>query len=176
MPRKKETPQVDVTQLPNLAQMTASTIQEAYTEWMANNTPEKIKAQCTRTLDRSAEEILRKVLGFKKVWDNSWELDHCNGRSGNSVVGEYLKANQNAAVKAWLSQIPMPTLTKSMESSFARYAKEVFDRGVKQELTRLAEEYASEQAAKFFERIIQNQKAEFDQQLKLLELISQKKD
>ena len=44
MPRKKETPQVDVTQLPNLAQMTASTIQEAYTEWMANNTPEKIKA------------------------------------------------------------------------------------------------------------------------------------
>lgn len=77
--------------------------------WKEENTPEKIKENVFNKLNKNKEEILLKVMGFNKNWGR-WELDHCNGRSGESYIGDYLRQVQQKALEEWARQIDLPKI------------------------------------------------------------------
>lgn len=53
-------------------------------------TPEKIRAFIVNYIENSITDLIHVSLGFSKDrWGNSkWEVDHCNGRAGESVIGK----------------------------------------------------------------------------------------
>jgi len=160
-------------ELPNLVEMSATTIQEAYNEWMQKNPPEKIKQDCLRTLDKSSEEILRKLLGFNKDSWGGWSLDHCNGRAGESTAGKYIRDTQITAVNKWLSQVDLPSMNAQMKKSMQAYAKEYFEREFNEQLRAKVKDYAKEQANTFFDTLVKTQSKQVENQLKVLELLLQ---
>ena len=160
-------------ELPNLVDMSATAIQEAYSEWLDKNSPEKIKKDCLKVLNESSEEILRKLLGFNKDSWGKWSLDHCNGRHGNSAAGDYIRKHQAAAVDAWLSQVDLPKLTLQMKKSMEEHAQNAFTRAFNKQLREKVETFAQKQADEFFNTLVESQSKQVEQQLKLLELLLQ---
>jgi hypothetical protein len=87
-------------------------IANAVNEWKADNTPEHLKKTVKKELDSQANTILVKLLGFDASYGkDAWQLDHCNGRDGNSSAGDFIATHQAEAIKEWLSTVAMPTLS-----------------------------------------------------------------
>lgn len=64
------------------------------------------------SLDKLFDDLLKKhgdglmcrLLGLSDRWSGSrWEIDHCNGRAGESIAGQFIKQNAAAAAERWLS-------------------------------------------------------------------------
>lgn len=125
-------------------------ITTALEEWKQQQTPEVIKKQVFQKLDKGTEDILLKILGFERRYGDKWEIDHCNGRQGNTAAGDYLRACQDQAVKAWFEQIEMPAMTPALKKQLeAAYKKEYTWRVV-----RAVEDAAQERARKDAEELV----------------------
>lgn len=98
-------------------------IVQAVYEWRKENSDEKLKNRVKHMLDKSSEEIVIKLLGFKKDYAGKWELDHCNGRSGESAAGDFFRKAHAEAVQEWLAGIDMPTLSPSLKAKLQREAQ-----------------------------------------------------
>lgn len=101
-------------------------ISTAMHAWSAEQV-KTIQAKVHRRLDKHADEVLMKLMGFNRDYSGgSWNIDHCNGRAGNSNISVFLKESQATAVKEWLSQIKLPEMSpkfkknieKEMQSSY----------------------------------------------------------
>ncbi|MDH1236515.1 hypothetical protein [Stutzerimonas stutzeri] len=118
-------------------------INSALESWHAANTPEAIREKVHKSLDNSSKEVVLKLLGFNNRWSNGWELDHCNGRNGNSVIGEYLKKTQEQILHEWFAKIPLPELTKmeinNLGKNFASQYKDAFRNYIARAATKKAE-------------------------------------
>lgn len=124
----------------------ASTLYNAVQEYMAENTKEKIQEEVKKALDDSKQQILRLLLGFKQdSWGKKvWELDHCNGRSGNSIAGDYLKSSLKPAIDDWLSQADLKsvTMTDNMKKTLQREYRELLHIRIGKNIEFLAKEHA----------------------------------
>lgn len=102
-------------------------IAAAVDEWQEKNPPDVIKQKIFDRLDSMQEEIAMKLLGFDARW-GTWGVDHCNGRSGNSAAGDYLRNVQQVAIQQWLEQLKFPAMTpaqkKQIDASIAAQYKE----------------------------------------------------
>jgi glutathionyl-hydroquinone reductase len=102
--------------------------------WKAQNTPVKLQADIFRRLDKERDVILLKLLGFDASY-GGWNLDHCNGRAGESTAGLFLKQVQGEAIKDWLTRTVMPTLTderrESIMKGMAQHYESLFREGLK---------------------------------------------
>ena len=145
-------------------------IDTAIDKWLAVNTPAEITKSVTKKLNEHKDEITLKLLGFDKSYGNRvWSLDHCNGRSGNSPAGEYLKATQSAVVKQWLENVPLPELTPTLLSKISSEFNDMYLRALKKELFSLAEEKAKKDSQKILDEVISTDSVE--NYLKTKELI-----
>lgn len=160
-------------ELPNLVEISAENIQDAYMKWLAQNTPETIQKNCLNILNKSQDDILRTLLGFEKDgWGRQeWKVDHCNGRAGESAVGDYLRRHQQATIDQWLAQVDMPKMTPSMKKSMEKEALDMFQRAFRRTLEVKVTKYAEDQASTFFNSIIESQKTQVNAQMKALELL-----
>lgn len=48
-------------------------------------------------LEEHVDKVILKLLGFDNHWSRDWEIDHCNGRSGNSFIGDQIAEKASAA-------------------------------------------------------------------------------
>lgn len=160
-------------ELPNLVEISAENIQAAYMKWLAQNTPETIQENCLNILNKSKDDILRALLGFEKdSWGRQeWKVDHCNGRSGESAAGDYLRRHQQAVIDQWLAQVNMPKMTPSMKKSMEKEALDLFVRTFRRTLEEKVTKYAEDQASTFFNSIVESQKNQVNAQMKALELL-----
>lgn len=73
--------------------------------WIKENKP-TIEATVRAMLDRRVQEVVAKLLGFGTRYGDGdeWKVDHCNGRSGESAVGDWLRERSGAAVHQWLTE------------------------------------------------------------------------
>jgi len=92
----------------------------AIVEWQQENSPETLKKRVKDMLDANSKTATLKLLGFDCRYDNGWELDHCNGRSGNSTAGDFFKNVQATAIKEWLADIGMPVLTPTEKARLTK--------------------------------------------------------
>lgn len=80
---------------------------KAFEEWCRLRYPNEkaVREFVFGTLDAAREGIVAKLMGFDNSWhDNKWGLDHCNGRSGDSAAGDFLRKQVKQGVEAWLSE------------------------------------------------------------------------
>ena len=146
-------------------------IAQAVASWQAIHTPATIKERVTELLDKSREEIILKLLGFDKCgWEGKWVLDHCNGRSGESAAGDYLRSVQADAIKEWLANIPMPVMSPKMLSNFKKQYQQEFDQRVQYQLQKLITQEADKRAAELFKNITSSN--QLDDYMKTMKLIN----
>ena len=88
---------------------------EATEAWLEENADrETVNRSVRRALDARREELVAKLMGFDRRWGSDWEVDHCNGRAGESAAGDFLRSLAVEGVKEWLSEQAgnMPDLPK----------------------------------------------------------------
>ena len=112
-------------------------IAQAVTEWEQKNTAEVLTQRVHQLLDKSSKEVVMKLLGFNETW-GKWELDHCNGRAGNSAAGDYLKEVQHSAIKDWLQTVSMPKLDKTVLTRLEKQAQSEYLQYINNEVRQLA--------------------------------------
>ena len=145
-------------------------IAQAIASWQAIHTPDAIKKRVTKLLDESREEIVFKLLGFDKSWEGNWKLDHCNGRSGESAAGDYLRNVQAGAIKEWLNNIPMPTIPPKMLADFKKQYQQEFNQRVQYQLQKLITVEADKRAVELFKNI--SSSTQLDDYIKTMKLIN----
>jgi hypothetical protein len=101
-------------------------------------------------LDSRMDSIVAKLLGFDDHW-GKWEVDHCNGRNGESAAGDWLRQQVGETIKSWLAEqagnlpkLPKTAITglrkeylrvleselsKLMRDAAVRDARELVDQG-----------------------------------------------
>ena len=136
---------MEVTMIDPTSTELITVIDTAIDKWVQNNPPEKISKEVKSKLDKYKDEITLKLLGFDKNYgDRNWRLDHCNGRSGNSAAGDYLRATQAVAIEEWLSTLTLPVLTPSQEKALLRDSQQHYYKAMRQavmsKLTKKVEE------------------------------------
>ena len=126
-----------------------------------------------KLLDDNAETIVLKLLGFDNRW-NSWELDHCNGRKGESAAGDYLRQVQHDAIQDWLKKVKLPELNKTLTSVMQKEIEAYYKNYLRQFLC----EYAREEAGKTAKELIQTlfTQSKVDGMIKLQQLIQGNKE
>ncbi len=126
---------------------------------------ESLTREIIAQLNEERREIVLKLLGFN---DNSWgelEVDHCNGRDRESIVGKYLHGQARAAVQAWMDKHLLvafeahikgkfsdPKVISASVKTFDRY----FTNALNDRLRSYAEDAAAEIAADFATKIKKN--------------------
>lgn len=143
----------------DLIQQISNQILEARKEWCQKylDNPENLKEKVQQTLSDNTNTILAKLLGFDtRGWSDKWEVDHCNGRSGESVVGDFIRHLVGEEIAKWLLEqtANLPNLskaqTKALENEYlSRYKEELRIR-----LRALAEQKAKQDAEKMFSQVI----------------------
>lgn len=103
------------------------TIAQATEDWKAVNTPEVIKKRVFKQLTTASDEIVMKLLGFDCRWDKKWELDHCNGRAGDSAAGDFIRDANQDAIKEWLATVAMPQITPALQKRLQKMAQEEYE-------------------------------------------------
>lgn len=161
--------------LNNPFQVVLESIVLALNEWHALHTPEEIKRDLFARMDKAQQEILLKLLGFNKdSWNGGWELDHCNGRSGESAAGDYLRTQQTENIKAWLDQVNLPKLPKkAIDSLIAEYQTK-FDFEITRQLDAMAKKAAVGYMESLMSQLTETSAA--DQYNKVLELLKPKQE
>jgi len=127
--------------------------------------------EITGRLNKARDEILMKLLGFDKDYGGSWKVDHCNGRNGQSIAGDFLKVTQQAAVEDWLKQVPLPVLTDELQEVLRADIQKQYE----YTLRHYASEYARAKAKKDLEALVAEivPSKQIENFLKLRELIEQ---
>lgn len=133
-----------------------------------------LKNTINKKLDNSVNEILRKILGFRPGYDY-WEIDHCNGRSGESAAGDYLKSKAGGLVNEWLDKYAGNLTNFEMDSQTVEVLrteiKSIYEQKVREELRQRAKDAAK----RFVDKLIGEIKLDEDKMkegIKALEFIS----
>jgi len=111
-------------------------IEAAKEKYFKDNPTTKIQDNFLKEIKKSEQEILRKVLGFdQNVWGNrTWKLDHCNGRAGNSPIGDRLSHIAEKAVKEWEQTELQLVLTQGMKKSMQKRVNDLIERKINSSL------------------------------------------
>ena len=147
-------------------------IAQAVEEWKQKNTEEALVAKTKRLLDTHSEQVVMKLLGFEedRCKENVWKIDHCNGRSGNSPVGDYLKQAQALAIKEWLGSVPVPKLSPSQTKKLGAEFLSEYLYAYTKVLREYAHSKATQDAKTFFDGLV-SQDA-LNKHMQAMELIS----
>lgn len=122
------------------------TLVESIREWQEINNKDTIRSKVHEKLDKNFNQIIMLLLGFEKnSWGNRWEVDHCNGRKGESSAGDYLKRVQKDSIEMWFKGIELPPPTKIVGDAVRKEYKKAFINTAKN----LARTVAREDAQKF---------------------------
>lgn len=118
--------------------------EQAAAEWFDKHGSEaQVKYDVTKLLDSKREEIVANLLGFKIDW-REWQVDNCNGRSGESAAGDLLRKTAGKAVDEWLlaQAGALPTLPKGAAKAFLREYAEALEDALRDRARSMAEEEA----------------------------------
>lgn len=132
----------------SLSEKAESAIKKALDTWVKDNLEnEKLDKYINVKLNEAKDKIVMKLLGFDDRWSKGWEIDHCNGRSGNSAAGERLRARIGKKLDEWLNQVDLPEKIPQelMRNLKAEYETEL-RRSLSNEIIRRAEDRAKELA------------------------------
>ncbi len=142
--------------------MTGKTLEErakiAVEKWKSENlTDEAIEMRITQLLDDKRDDILLKILGFDNHWGR-WEVDHCNGRDGNSFIGSSIKEMCQKAADKWVEDNfkTLPTIPKSLVKELRKEYLERVKRISRDKVYSIIEREESDEIEKLVFEVVDN--------------------
>ena len=108
-------------------------INEAIHEWLEKQNPEAIRKKVFDTLEAAKDEVAPKLMGFNKgSFGRGWEIDHCNGRAGESTIGDYMRKHQQEGIQQFIDQLNLVSLRpfskKEIEDMRKEYRQRVINK------------------------------------------------
>ena len=86
-------------------------INGAIHEWLEKQNPQAIRKKVFDTLEAAKDEVAPKLMGFNKgSFGRGWEIDHCNGRAGESTIGDYMRKHQQEGIQQFIDQLNLVSL------------------------------------------------------------------
>lgn len=86
-------------------------INGAIHEWLQKQDPVAIRNKVFKTLEAAKDEVAPKLMGFDRgSFGRGWVIDHCNGRAGESSIGDYMKEHQAEGIKQFIDQLELTKL------------------------------------------------------------------
>ncbi len=80
-----------------------STLHTIYDKALSTTNVGSIQQEFESKLKQMKNTILLKLMGFDdRYGNNSWEVDHCNGRAGQSVLGDRIRNAAQLALDSFL--------------------------------------------------------------------------
>lgn len=143
-------------------------IATAVEEWKDAHTEESIKRTVTDLLNKNKEQVVLKLLGFSSSW-GKWEVDHCNGRNGNSAAGDFLRDVQQKAIEDWMTNLILPTLCKADINAINKSAQQDYMYELRKKVRELAISQANRDAQAIIQSIVQSN--QIAARLKVMQLI-----
>lgn len=148
-----------MTQIPTEEELN-QTILDAKLKWIEKNgSKEQIEKLVFTRFNKDIIDTIAKIIGFDNRWggDNKWEVDHCNGRSGNSFIGEHIKSFCTEIIVKWFeknrttwTKIPKKEVEALRKAYYVEYKNTLKDR-----LYRLAREHGEEDARRMIQEMIE---------------------
>lgn len=90
--------------VPTVEELTAKAT-AARDRWLAAYAdPEKIEEEVEKLLRTNLDEVIVKVFGLDNHWFDKWEVDHCNGRAGNSFLGQEVQVLAARKAGEWFAK------------------------------------------------------------------------
>lgn len=86
----------------------ADAVIETVERWLGSDSgATAVRERVETLLNHDIDDVVMKVIGFRRrSFDaGKWELDHCNGRSGNSIVGERLHRTAEKKAEEWMKRV-----------------------------------------------------------------------
>lgn len=118
-------------------------------------TPDTLAVEISAMLTKERREIVLKLLGFNDNW-GKLEVDRCNGRDKDSIIGKYLRSQAEPIVTKWMRDEIRPIfeatarkrlanaeVRKAIEKDFIQRFSYLMDRCITQEAEHLAREHAA---------------------------------
>ena len=145
-------------------------ISAAVAEWQTVNSAENIGKRVKKLLDSESQQVTMKLLGFNTSWGREWELDHCNGRGGESAAGDFIRKAQQTAIQEWLAAIPLPTISTKLMASLKREMNDVYEHSILEQVRNMAKKRANEDIENLLSKVIPSQ--QLTNYIKAMELIN----
>ncbi len=122
-------------------------------DYIADNPPEKVVKQTLEVLEENRNDILHTLLGFEvDRWGKGhFKVDHCNGRGGESAVGDYLRREQSKAIENWLKTAELGELCEGTQADMRKEFNKIY-RG---RIESLVKEHAKQLALKHFNELVE---------------------
>lgn len=123
-------------------------------EWLRRTTAESLRARVIGRLEEQVENLICKALGFRNdSWKGrDWMVDNCNGRRGESELGDFLRSNVRQGVDEWLSKLQDGKLPPPPAGAKKAY-KEAYNEIFLDKVRALAYKHAEEHAKVMFEEV-----------------------
>lgn len=121
-------------------------------------TPEYIEKRVHEIINKNVNDVILKLLGFDNRWmsNGTYEVDHCNGRSGESFVGDYIRSQASEKLKQWadntnISEVKLP---KSAIQDMEREFVSIYTRKLRESLSNRATYLAQQAAEEYLKDLI----------------------
>ena len=114
-------------------------------EW-SKNAEANIRERVNDILNKRIEELVLVLCGLSKEHEYGWRVDHCNNRSGNSPIGNFLKESLQDRIEYLAGQITIsPQDKENIEKSFI----DAYLREYRSQMTDYARRLAKQHAEKY---------------------------
>ena len=133
MKTKPNNPVLEPMTMQEALQSLVPIINGAIHEWLEKQNPKDIRKKVFDTLEAAKDEVAPKLMGFNKgSFGRGWEIDHCNGRSGESTIGDYMRKHQQEGIQQFIDQLNLVSLhpfsKKEIEDMRKEYRQRVINK------------------------------------------------
>jgi hypothetical protein len=131
--------------------------QKTANEWAKTNLTEAaIIRRVLDSLEKQFDQLIPEILGFENR-GFGWELDHCNGRAGESVLGGMIRQSAQKAVDALQTDLenwkPKPAMMQAIRKEFAEVVQRHMREDTHRRATVVAQQYVNDVVNKAIEHL-----------------------
>ena len=133
MKTKSNNPALEPMTMQEALQSLVPIINGAIHEWLEKQNPRDIRKKVFDTLEAAKDEVAPKLMGFNRgSFGRGWEIDHCNGRAGESIIGDYMRKHQQEGIQQFIDQLNLASLRpfskKEIEDMRKEYRQRVINK------------------------------------------------
>lgn len=128
------------------------TIMEAAAEWEKTNTQESIKSKVKSLLDKYQMDMFMALAGFEQSFGR-WQL---KSSQKGSPAYNYIKEAMQDAVKEFLAERPIPTLSATAKKQIQSELNAEFRHMVSQEVKAQAKDFLREEANELIQEMLKS--------------------
>ena len=126
-------------------------VEEGSEKWYQENSPEKIAKAVIAAFNSEKKEIVSKLLGFNNKYSYGWEVDHCNGRAGESAVGDHIRSYLDKDIKKWFDSLRAENPLEDLKDAYQKEYNDMLQAGIRKAIKEHAESRAYEFVHKYME-------------------------